>query len=287
MNAKSLLLPLGIAAGVMAASSLVGGLVMLIPGSAPTAQQTPYGSASPAIAVPASAAAPAVPSPSIYTSRPWAPVLTSDVLVSLTPVAIVTPVDPDGASATGRNYCGASPLAPLSGTNADPIPINMEFFCQVDLAELPSGLSFQLPQTGVLQLFRSTNDRAAGFVRVIQPSVDSDSLATVAETPYVNLSIEQGVYPNDASLVALKAANPTIEPVPLDPDTQGLNSALAELGYPVGYYGMGGEGTEFDPNPNGYVQLFELLDGEGSTGYFMPAEDMVNGRFDRITVERF
>jgi Domain of unknown function (DUF1963) len=285
MNTKSLLLPLGIAAGVLAASSLVGGLVMLIPDFTSTSQQTPYSSASPAIAVPAPAAAPAVPSPSIYTSRPWVPLLTTDVLTSLTPVAIITPVDPS-TIASGQNYCGAPPLAPLSGTTADPIPINMEFFCQVDLAELPSGLSFQLPSNGLLQLFRSTNDRADGFARVIQPSVDSDSLATVAETPYVNLSIERGVYPNDASLVALKAANPTIEPVPLDPDTQGLNDALAELGYPVGYYGMGGEGSEFDPNPNGYVQLFELFDGEGSTGYFMPAEDMMNGRFDRVEVER-
>ncbi len=285
MNTKSLLLPLGIAAGVLAASSLVGGLVMLIPDFTPTSQQTPYSSASPAIAVPAPAAAPAVPSPSIYTSRPWVPLLATDVLTSLTPVAIITPVDPS-TIASGQNYCGAPPLAPLSGTNADPIPINMEFFCQVDLAELPSGLSFQLPQTGVLQLFRSTNDRALGFVRIIEPAVFSDSSASVADTPFVYLAIERGVYFNDPALIGLTAANPLIDPFPMSTDIQGLSQALAELGYPVGDYGMGGEGAPEDPNPNGYVRLFELSDSEGSTGFFMPAEDMMEGRFDKVQVER-
>jgi hypothetical protein len=279
MSAKSFGLPLGIAVAIMLGSSAVGGLVMLIPSSKPSSQAsvtTP--SAVQAAQAGAAAAVAATP------SQPWISALTSEDLNSLQ-VGVTVEAETVEVSASSNNFCGAAPSAPSDTTTAEPVPSDMEFFCQVDLAGLPSGLLVGLPVKGVLQLFRSTTDRTKGFARLLPEVSGTESGVAVASIDRVDLRVLRGVFTLDPALGSISQAHPELNVSSVDPAVQGLHESLDSLGYPVRMFGMGGTGIDVEQTGEGFERLFEFSpDDQEITGFYLPREDMAIGRFDRIRV---
>jgi hypothetical protein len=252
---------------------------MLIPSSKSSAQAVsttfPLAVAAPA----AAAAAAATP----VQSQPWVSALTPSDLDSLK-VVVTLEAEPLVASVSSSNYCGAAPSAP-SDAATQPIPSDMEFFCQVVLADLPPRLSVELPAGGVLQLFRSTTDRSKGFARMLSEVSGTENTVAVAPIDPVALRVSRGVFTLDPALSEIAIAHPELNAISVDSSVQGFHESLEFLGYPVRMFGMGGSGIDSEQIAGGYERLFEFSpDGNEITGFYLPREDIASGRLDRIRV---